>query len=69
MKQLTTLVQAFEEMIDETAEPMRVAGVTIYPAEALRNCDPIAYRTAFNDWADYNEIDLDDYEGSIDDYM
>lgn len=33
MKQLSTLVQVFEEELDMNAEPMRVGGVTIYPAE------------------------------------
>jgi hypothetical protein len=43
----------YDEMLDETCEPWIApwAGV-ILPSCILKNCDPIAYRCGFNDWAD-----------------
>lgn len=51
----------FDEMLDETCEPWIApwAGV-ILPSCILKNCDPIAYRCAFNDWADSEISELRD---------
>jgi hypothetical protein len=48
----------FNEFLDEVSPVLRVAGVTISPSVALRECDPIAYREAFLDWCDYEGREL-----------
>lgn len=54
---------SFRESLRETPLPLTVAGVTIDPATALAACDPTAYRSAYLDWADWFDIDLDSLEG------
>jgi len=43
----------FNEFLDEVSPVIVVAGITLTPSIALRECDPIAYREAFLDWCDY----------------
>ena len=53
---------AYDEFLDEIHEPIHIAGTVIYPSRALKECDPIAYRTGFNDWTDseYYEFEMPD---------
>lgn len=48
----------FDEELDETSPVLIVAGISIRPSDALKQCDPIAYRCAFLDWCDYMGFDL-----------
>lgn len=41
----------YDDMLNEVY-PVIDLGVTIYPSDALEQCDPIAYRTGFNDYTD-----------------
>ena len=50
---------AYDDMLDEVYEWPTIAGLSFSPAAILRECDPIAYRTYFNDWADG---EFDEYE-------
>lgn len=54
------LGDAFDEFLDECYEPFAIAGTVIYPARALRECDPVAYREAFNNYTDeqYHELEM-----------
>lgn len=46
--------ELFDAMLDECHESVMIAGITFYPSDILAECDPIAYRVAFNDWTDAN---------------
>jgi len=67
---------AFDEFLDATYKPVIIlnpgdpydqTGVTMYPAEILKNTDPVAYRTFMNDWADRLNLDDEDDEDDEDD--
>jgi len=34
----------FDEYIDEISEPIYILGIQLNPSQALKECDPIAYR-------------------------
>lgn len=42
----------FQEMLDSEGE-VTVAGIKFLPSVILMECDPIAYRTGLNDYADH----------------
>ena len=50
----------FDEFLDEIEQPVTVCGMTFYPSDILKNCDPIAYRCAKSDYE--SNYDLDDVE-------
>jgi hypothetical protein len=52
--------QAFDDFLNECYEPYEIGGITILPATALKECDPIAYRQALLDWEDLNERERED---------
>lgn len=47
------LEEMFDEMLDETGEPYKLAGSTFYPSQILHNCDPILYDIALNEYIDF----------------
>lgn len=51
---MATYGEMFDEMLDE-AGPIEMAGVTLYPSDILKECDPTAWRCAFLDYADAME--------------
>lgn len=69
MKNWSEVVKHFEGMVDEGVEPMHVLGIKIYPAEALRKCDPIAFKLAVLEFADGQGIDSRAFKDSIEDYL
>jgi len=46
--------QEFDHFLEECYPTIEICGITFYPADILAECDPIAYRVAFNDWTDAN---------------
>lgn len=50
----------FDEMLDETHEPVTLMGLEWAPSEILREMDPTAYRCEFNDWTDSMAQDAPD---------
>lgn len=50
------LKEMFQEMLDAEGE-ISVAGMKFLPSVILMECDPIAYRTGLNDYADSLEKD------------
>lgn len=42
----------YDDALDETWGDAEVAGCTFATSRALRELDPVAYRTGFNDWLD-----------------
>ena len=60
---MSEAIEAYDEMLDEiyTETPFSIPASRI-----LRECDPIAYRCGFHDWADAEGIDTDDLEDDAD---
>lgn len=50
----------FDEFLDDVEESVIIAGMTFYPSDILKSCDPIAYRCAKADYE--SNYDLDDIE-------
>lgn len=50
----------FDEFLDEIEESVTVCGMTFYPSDILKSCDPVAYRCAKSDYE--SNYDLDDIE-------
>jgi hypothetical protein len=48
--------EMFDEWLDDVYPTYEIAGITLYPSQILKNCDPIAYRVALAD-IDYEEED------------
>lgn len=50
----------FDEFLDEIESEVTVCGMTFYPSDILKSCDPVAYRCAKSDYE--SNFDLDDVE-------
>lgn len=48
----TDLERRFDEYLDETHDEYPIMGVSLRPSVILRECDPVAYREAFNNYID-----------------
>lgn len=50
----------FDEVLNDTHELFKVAGLLFSPSEILRKCDEIAYRRGYNDWIneEINNIEI-----------
>lgn len=42
----------FDEWLDDVYPTYQIAGITLYPSQILKNCDPIAYRIALSEIED-----------------
>lgn len=52
----------FDEFLDEIESEVTVCGMTFYPSDILKSCDPIAYRCAKSEYeSSYDLDDLDEY--------
>ena len=60
---MSEAIDAYDDMLDE-AYPETPFGIPA--SRILRECDPIAYRCGFADWADAEGIDTDDPEDDAD---
>jgi hypothetical protein len=47
--------EMFDDWLDDVYPTYQIAGVTLYPSQMLKNCDPIAYRIALSEWDDREE--------------
>jgi hypothetical protein len=45
-------MKLYDDMLDECCEPYNLNGMTYYASDILKECDPIAYRVGFADYAD-----------------
>jgi hypothetical protein len=54
-------------MLDESG-PVVIAGLEFNPSDILKEMDPIAYRTSFNDYMDSIGVDTDDFLETDADY-
>ena len=50
----------FDESLDDCHEAYNFCGMTFYPSDILKSCDPIAYRCSKSDYE--SNYDLDDCE-------
>lgn len=47
----------FDELLDECYPEVEVCGLTFYPSDVLKSCDPIAYRCAKSDYESNYDLD------------
>jgi hypothetical protein len=59
IKTMTEAYERFDDMLDESG-PVVIAGIEFSPSIILKEMDPIAYDTGFNDYMDACDIDTDD---------
>ena len=50
----------FDEVLDDCHETYDLGGMTFYPSDILKSCDPIAYRCAKSEYE--SDYDLDNCE-------
>ena len=63
---MSEAIEAYDDMLNEIHEWPVIGGISFAPSDILRECDPIAYRCGFADWADAEGIDTDDLEDDAD---
>lgn len=72
IKTMEEAYERFDDMLDESG-PVVIAGIEFSPSAILKEMDPIAYDTNFNDYMDACDIDTDDLledeESDFDDSM
>jgi len=59
IKTMEEALEMYNQMLDESG-PVVIAGLEFYPSAILKEMDPIAYDTNFNDYMDACDIDTDD---------
>ena len=59
IKTMEEAYERFDDMLDESG-PVVIAGLEFSPSAILKEMDPIAYDTNFNDYMDACDIDTDD---------
>ena len=52
--------QEYDDFIDEVDEMVHVGGLTFYPSDVLKSCDPIGYRCAKSEYE--SNYDLEECE-------
>ena len=52
--------QMYDDFIDEMSDPIDIMGLKYDSSRVLKEIDPTAYRTYFNDFMDSSGIDTDD---------
>jgi hypothetical protein len=46
-------MERYDEMLDQCYPVIKIGDGTFYPSTVLKECDPIAYRVGFSDYADH----------------
>ena len=57
----------FDDMLNESGSVV-IGGIEFYPSDILKEMDPIAYDTNFNDYMDSIGVDTDDFLETDADY-
>ena len=65
IKTMEEAYERFDDMLDESG-PVVIAGLEFSPSAILKEMDPIAYDTGFNDYMDACDIDTDDLDEDSD---
>ena len=60
IKTMEEALELYEQMLDESG-PVIVGGIEFSPSAILKEMDPIAYDTGFNDYMNACDIDTDDF--------
>ena len=47
--------EEFDDWLDDVYPTYAIGGITLYPSQILKNCDPIAYRIAMSEMEDDDE--------------
>lgn len=50
----------YDEYLDEIYTPYNIGVLEFAPSRVLKELDPTAYRTGFNDWLDSEDLELED---------
>ncbi len=62
-------VDMFDDMLDDAdGQVITVCGLTFTPSQVLKECDPIAYRLAFNEFLDSMLLDLQEDLNRLDSF-
>jgi hypothetical protein len=48
----------YDESLDGEGE-VSVLGMTFYPSDIIKNCDPVAYRIGFTEYQDFRREDIE----------
>lgn len=60
--------QMFDDYLDTSHEVYKIAGLTLYPSQILKDCDPTAYDISVSEFIDHLAENADIYvEGYTDD--
>lgn len=54
---------AYDNLLDEVYDPLRIGDMEFDPSRVLRELDPIAYRIGFHEYCDSEGIDTDQMTG------
>lgn len=52
-------LERFDDFLNECWETVSICGYDYDPAQALKECDPTAYRVEFNNWLDSEGLELE----------
>lgn len=52
-------LRAFDEFLDKCYAPYGFGDYAFYPSDIIKNCNPVMYRSAFNDWLTDKEVGID----------
>jgi len=58
-------MERYDAMLDQCYEPYNMSGMIYMPSDILKECDPIAYRVGFSDYADSLAEDGTPVEGWV----
>ncbi len=58
-------MERYDEMLDQCYEPYNMSGMIYMPSDILKECDSIAYRVGFSDYADSLAEDGTPVEGWV----
>ena len=48
-------LENFDEMLNESYDVVKIAGIEFSPADILKNCDPTGYDVYAADWLSFEE--------------
>lgn len=52
-------LERFDDFLNEVFPTYSICGYDYDPAQALKNCDQVAYREEFNNWLDAEGLELE----------
>lgn len=52
-------LERFDDFLNEVYPTISICGYDYDPAQALKQCDEVAYREEFNNWLDHEGLELE----------